>query len=359
MAVLSAIATSMITVTGVVFSVTVVALQLASSQFSPRVLRTFLRDRTVQVALGAFIASFIYALLVLRTVRTATPQQTAYVPRLSVSAAFLVLAFSLVMFVVYINHIAQSIRAARVIESIGDETRVVMRRMLEEVHERRAAPDPNHHAQREIVHSEQPGVVLAFDRHAIVRAAGRVDGCAFALVRPGDFVPTGMPLLELRWSGRTNGDGSREIATSLGKAVAVGRGPTLDQDPAFGFRQLVDIAIRALSPGVNDPTTAAQCLDQLHDLLRSSASRPWPSGLHDDEDGVLRFVESPRQWVELLDLALEEIVDAGAGSSQIHRRVRALLDDLAGVALAERRPAIRHQLARLPGVTAPRPVEVG
>ncbi len=349
-AVLLAISGSMITVTGVVFSVTIVALQLASSQFSPRVLRTFLRDRTVQVSLGAFIASFWYSLLVLRTVRDSTPSEPGYVPRASVSMAFVILAFGLVMFVAYINHIAQSIRAARIIQNIGAETHDAMQRFLADAEHGDGQSSP-HDSPRQglesgIVCSERSGVVIAFDHDRLVSTAANIGALARASVHVGDFVPTGAPLLELRSDG-PHAEIDDNAISGFRDGVLIGRHRVLERDVAFGIRQIVDIALRALSPSLNDPTTAVQCIDQLHDLLRASADEAFPSGIHLDSSRNPRFIERTRSWDDLLDLALEEIIHAGASTQQIPRRVARMLDDLSNVVPSDRRPAIERQALRL------------
>ena len=341
--VLSAIATSMIAFTGVVFSITIVVLQLASGQFSPRVLRTFLRDRATQSSLGIFIATFVYALLVLRDVRAASPAQSAYVPGLSVSMALVVLAISLGVFVYYIHHIAQAIRVSWIIDAVADETRHSI------VHQFTDMPDeglelaspPGDPAQ--VLVASTPGVVQVVGKRALVALARRND-CVLVM-RPsvGDFVPQGAALLDVYGGRELSVD---DVDEALGE-FALGLERTMEQDPAFGFRQIVDIAVRGLSPAINDPTTAVQCLDHLHDLLRYLARRPFRSGRLADEDGNLRLVVPPPSWEDYLDLALDEIRHYGAKSIQVARRIRAVLDDLETVVTGQGTEAVQRQRAVL------------
>lgn len=341
--VLSAIATSMIAFTGVVFSITIVVLQLASGQFSPRVLRTFLRDRATQSSLGIFIATFVYALLVLRDVRAASSESSAYVPGLSVSMALVVLALSLGVFVYYIHHIAQAIRVAWIVDAVADETRQSI------AHQFLDAPDEGLElampsgAPAQVLVAPVPGVVQAVGKRALVALARRSD-CVLVM-RPsvGDFVPEGAPLLHVYGERPLSANDADEAVDEF----ALGLERTMEQDPAFGFRQIVDIAIRGLSPAINDPTTAVQCLDHLHDLLRYLAARPFRSGRLGDGDGNLRLVVPPPSWEDYLDLALDEIRHYGATSLQIARRIRAVLDDLETVVAGGEADAVRRQRAVL------------
>jgi uncharacterized membrane protein len=352
--VLSAIATSMIAFTGVVFSVTIVALQLAGSQYSPRVLRNFLRDRRTQAALGSFIATFVYALLVLRGVRSAGPDSESDVPRFSVSMAFVVLAISLVLFVVYVNQIAQSIRASRIVARIGDETRGALEHVFADGDEEPEDVVMRVHSTKRtqtVLAADGPGIVEGFDVASLVDLAAEQDVCVEACVMVGDFVATGVPVLR--------SEPTADLADSdrLRRGVVVGLERTMDQDVRFGFRQLVDVALRALSPGMNDPTTAVQALDQLHDLLRRSVRCPFRSGLHADDAGTVRFVEPLPSWSELLQLAVTEIREASDGQVQVTGRLQDMLDDLADIAPLERRPAIARQRAAI-GRGRGRPVVV-
>lgn len=338
---LGAITSSVITFTAVVFSVTIVALQLASQQFSPRVLRTFLRDRSTQLTLGLFIATLTYTVLVLRDVRVETAQQEEFVPRLSVMLCLVVLAVSIAMFVQYLHHTARALRVSTIIQSVAQETRRVIERLAP------SEPDPAVAVPRllaspvRVVCTGHHGVVAAVSRDDLARHASHDDVVVAVVPVVGDFVPSGAPLLEVY------GDGDGVDEHQLRSTIAITQERTMRQDPSFGFRQIVDIAVRALSPGVNDPTTAVQCLDELHDLLRMIGQRPAWSGQVRDKDGEVRVLIPQPTWSAYLSLALDEIRMAGGRQPQIARRMRALLDDLEAAVSEERCPAVRAQLARL------------
>ncbi len=318
-AVLSAIITSMISFTGLVFSITVVVLQLTSSQFSPRVLRNFLRDRVNQVALGVFVATFVYALVVLRAVR-GTAQTQVFVPQLSVTLAFGFVLASVVVFLVYIDHIAQSIRAATIVTRIADETRAVLERRHPADAEP-VAPLPLPTTDGHAVAADGPGVVQHVDDAALSDLAV-AHTATICLVRAvGEFVPEGAPLLHVHGEDRPD-EGALRAAVHLGKERL------LDEDIGFGIRQLVDIAQRALSPGVNDPTTAVQVVDQLHDLLRRVASRHLVPRQQRDDAGRLTVHVPQPGLADHLGVAVGEIARAAADDGRVLDRLGVMLADL-------------------------------
>lgn len=332
---LSSVIQAMITFTGLVFSITIVVLQLTSGQFSPRVMRSFLRDRTIQFALGTFVATFVHAMVVLRAVR-GTGASDAFVPRLAVTVTFLLVLASVGVFIRYISHIANMIRLASIVDSIGKEVRALI-----ECRYPFGAPDPPDAPPlpppRRIVPSPQPGVLVSVNESALVdRAAGA--GVLVSLVpRVGDYVPAGAPLL------RVHGDAEipdEQLTGHLGFDIE----RTLEQDVAFAFRQLVDIAQKALSPGVNDPTTATQAIDIIHDLLRRLAPRGLGTGRRRDSDGTLRLVVPHWTFTELLDLAVGQIWHYGAQDAQVPGRLHQMLTDLSHVALPADQPAVRRWL---------------
>ena len=226
--ILSTIATSMMTFTGLVFTITIVALQLASSQFSPRVLRAFLRDRGSQVPLGIFAATFVYALIVLLEVRTGVVG-TPFVPGISIAMAFGLVLVSLSTFVHYVSHIAQSIRAVNVFEAVAHETR----RAIDENYPPGTAPPartPGRGPCDQVIVLGQPGgVIRGIDTGALVRLAARRDCVIWMRPAVGDFVAQGAPVFEVRGA-------SPVAARELLAHFDVGRERTMYQDPAFGFR---------------------------------------------------------------------------------------------------------------------------
>lgn len=343
--VLSTIASAMLTFTGLVFSTTMVVLTLTSGQFSPRVLRTFLRDRRIQFSLGVFVGTFVFALVALREVRGSGGEVDAFVPGLTVTVAFALVAASVGMFVQYLHHIAQSVRVVTIINRIGKEASAAVDRLYAEgagadrrdsrPWEQRLTSGPTRPLR-----ATQTGVVTAVRSGKLVAYAARAD-CVLELVPSvGEFVIEGQPLFRVR------GDGQLPDRRVVG-CVTIEEERDARQDVAFGFRQLVDIAERALSPGVNDPTTAAQCVDHVHALLYRLASRPFPSGAHVDGEGAVRLLQHTWSWKDYVGLACDEIRHWGAGSLQIHRRLRAMLNDLLTVVDEDRRPPLERQLALL------------
>ncbi len=335
---LSAIASSMLTLTALVFSITVVVLQLTSSQFSPRVVRTFLRDRQNQITLGVFIATFVYALMALREVRGQASVAAKFVPGVTISVAFGLTLISVGLFVAYIHHIANSIRLITIVTRIRRETESAIDRLAP------ADGDPvpiplQPHGASEVVAAGRSGVVAAIDIHRLVHLGAKADAVVWLRPRVGDYVPVGAPLL--------SGSSDQLDEDDLHEAIDLADERDTDHDIAFGLRLLVDIAERALSPGINDPSTAVQCLDQLHTLLRLLGTRPLPSGAYADADGIVRLVVPVTSWDDYVALACDEIRHWGASSLQIHRRLRALLQDLLEVVAVERRPPLRRQLALL------------
>jgi uncharacterized membrane protein len=334
---LATIASAAVTLTALVFSITMLVLQLASSQYSPRVLRTFLSDRNGQVTLGVFVGTFVYALAVLRGVDSSGTYDAGLAVNLAVVFAIVAVA----TFVQYVNHIAHTIRVTSILTRIADDTRAAIAERLPVMYVDGSPPAPPVEPRTELVLTPRAGVVQAVNERALVRAASRADCEVEILVCPGTFVPRGAAIAAV------HGGSLRDQAVL--DHVAVGRDRTTEQDVAYGLRQLVDIALRALSPSTNDPTTATQALDQLHDLLRDLSHRAIDEHVHRDDGGIPRLRVPEREWQELLDVTLDEIVHHGGTQPQVMRRLRDLLDDLERVAPPARRAGIAAKRATLTG----------
>lgn len=348
-ALLGAIATATLTLTGLVFSVTMLVLQLASSQLSPRVMRRFLRDRSNQIVLALFISTFAYALLALRNV------ENGDVPTLSVWLGFAMAMVSVVAFVHYIDHMAQSIRPSTVVSGIGEETRTAVDRMYpDELDSDDGGPDDDLIAEPEglgaasllppdatVAWTGRAGIVIDVDVRQMAQVA-ETHGLRVVL-RPlvGDFLPSGATAFDV-W-----GELNEEDETAFGQLIIVGRERTMQRDASFGIRQLVDIAERALSPGVNDPTTAVQAIDQVHEALRTIARRKLGPEVHRAEEGPgLAIVRRPT-WEDFVALGIDELRLSGRGSLQVNRRLRHLLDDVMAIVPPYRQPALRRQIRLL------------
>lgn len=343
--VLSAVVSSMLTLAGLVFSVTILVLQLASNQFSPRALRTFLRDHPSQLALGIFVGTFVYALLGLRIVRGTSEGIERHIPSLSVWLAVVLSVLSVGAFIYYIHHVSQSIRAVVILTRIGQETRSTLEQMypegLGEDAEEARQEKPEGIPSLLITSSDTSGVLVAVDEEQLLSCTREARVTLALVPMVGDFIPPQGVLFEV-WGDATALDVKR-----LFEALTFGPERTLQQDTAFGFRQLVDIAERALSPGINDPTTAVQAIDQLHDLLRRMVRQRFPSTTRKDETGALRLICPRPGWNAYVRLALDEVRQYGKGSIQVTRRLRFLLEDLLRVAPAFRRDELERQLMLL------------
>ncbi len=341
--VLGAIAGGMITFTGFVFSILLLAVQFGSSQFSPRMLRRFLRDPTTKAALGTFMATFIYALGVLRVVGTGTNQ--TFVPSNSVSVAVVLLLLSMLMFLRLLTRTTHGLRVASVLGDLGRDARRVVDRVYREPAvagegSEPQGPEPGGPV-RAVAYHGRPGIVQSADiAHLIERA--RDSGAVIELVpRMGDLIAEGSTLFLVH-------PGPGEIDDEwLRSTVATGDERTMGQDPAFAFRLLADISAKALSPGVNDPTTSVQALDQIDLLLRQVAGRRLVPGAGRDPSGTVRLWYRVPSWEDYLSLAIDETRLYGEGSVQVMRRLRALLEDLRAAVPEFRRPAIDAELALL------------
>ncbi len=342
--ILSSVASALMTLTGVVFSVTILVLQLASTQFSPRVLRTFLQDRGSQMVLGVFVGTFLYALLGLRSVKGESDGVEEYVPALSIWLCVVLTAACIASFVYFIHHIAQSIRAVNVLHRIGDDARAELNRSfpdgLEGAREP-VLPTPVEGASLVIPLGEAPGVIFAVDERHLVACAQKANVVIRLIPAMGDFVPYGAPLVEVF------GDAATLDVDEVLQAIVLGRERSVRGDLGFALRELVDVAERALSSGVNDPTTAVQALDQLHDILRRLVSRAFPPPYRLDDEGRVRLLMHRADWDAYVRLAVDEIRQYGDGSIQIARRLRALLEDLLTLSPPSRRGELQRQLAML------------
>jgi uncharacterized membrane protein len=337
LAILGAIAGSMITLTGLVLTIVLVVVQLAVGQFSPRIVRTILYDRPSQITMGVFAASFAHAMLAMREIGSA--DEGAPVPGLAILVAFGLVILSIIVLILYVNHIGQSLRAAALIDSVGDEMREIVDKLYPVPGtERRTIDTP-------VIEATKSGVLFHIDYGELVRAATEAS-CTLTL-RPmiGDFVPAGGPLFDV-----DKESAALDIARVL-DAVALGPERTLNQDVAYGFRMLVDIAERNLADPF-DPTTAVQAIDRLHDCLRQLAPRAFPSSDYLDEEGYIRLRVRHITWEGYVRLAFDEIRQTGASSAQVVRRIRAALEDLLTVAPPERRAPLEVQLQLLQAAIA-------
>jgi uncharacterized membrane protein len=337
--ILSAEASGMIAFTGLVVSIGVVVVQFGASQYTPRLVSRFTRDPIVKHSLGIFIAPAIFALVSLRSIGR---DGSEVVPSLTIGVNMVLLIAAVLAFFALVS-LLDLLRPRRVIaQMVGQASRAI----------RQVYPFPLDKAPRVdaiadapvtavVSHDGGSGVLSALDRARIVRAAARTGAVVEVAIGIGGYVPQGAPLFIVR--GPVEGLDERELR----RAAIVAEERTITQDPAFAIRAIVDIALRALSPAVNDPTTAVQVLDALDRMLIELSFRRLERGRISDRDGQLRLVYPNPGWAEVLDLALTEIRHYGANSPQIARRMRALILGLIEQAPELRRPALEDQLRRL------------
>lgn len=335
-AVVSAVGSAMMTFIGVVFSISLVAVQMASGQFTPRVVRLFVRSRITKATFAVFLATFVLSLLVLTSFDTADDARAVTtVPLVQSVLTLCMVALSLLLFVLYVNTTLRLMRISHVIARIATESfRVAASTPVSADGTDTPALGT---ATAWVPHEGRAGVLRDVHITRLVRVA-RKHGVVLRLIpRIGDFVVPGTPLLAVH-------GGTAPPRRALRYTISVGVERTYHQDLGFGLRQLSDIALRALSPAINDPTTAVQALDRVVQFLASLSRRPLDAALHRDRRGVVRLVQPVPGWTELVDLGFTEVRGCAVGSPQVSRRMLAGLDDLLLLAPADRsEPLVRHR----------------
>lgn len=298
-AVLQTIAGSMITVAGVTFSITIATVAQASGQFGPRLMTNFMQDTGNQITLGTFIATFIYCLIVLRTVQgTDGDGGGMFVPNISISLAMLLAMASLGVLIYFFQHIPESIHVSMMVSGAGRQLRL----LLDELYPARLGAAADRDAVEEAyaagegaledtapVFSATWGYVQTMDADAILAAAKRADLVIWVVARPGTFVDPNVPLAYVKPAERLDA----ALARSVRAGYIIGRKRTPNQDVLFLVDQLFEVAAKALSPGINDPVTAMTCVDWLTSALIELAGRDIPSPCRHDDKGALRVIAQP------------------------------------------------------------------
>lgn len=346
--VLIAIAAAVITVIGVVFSITILALTLASQQFGPRMMRNFVRDVGSQVTLGVFVGTFVYAVLVLGSVNSLSP---TFVPYLSTSTAEALLLVDLGILIYFIHHIAKLIQLPEVIASIADD---LMASIDAEFPERVDAPPSRagqEHAGKSVpellqlidergavVSSQVSGYIQYVGYSQLIAIATRTDSIVRLEHRPGHYLATGRPLAMVFPRAA-----APEVAQALRKAHVTGPHRTLVQDPVFAIDQLVEIAIRALSAAVNDTFTALTCIDWLSAGLGRVSGRVFDEGVYRDSSGRVRLIESDPSYARMVNRSFDKIRQAAQAMPAVLIR---LIDSLGSITLDTTSPEQRAVLRR-------------
>lgn len=327
---LNAISTSLITVTSLTFSLTVVTLQLASSQFSPRLLRTFTSDVFVQSTLAIFLATFTYAMTLLRAVR-GPDGESSFVPRISVTVAFILAITSVLALVLFLAHLVRKIRVETMLRDVHDNASATIVTSTNALHDAQSMPPlptPPPTALR--LTPPRSGFITGIDEAALLSAAQRAGACVVIDRHPGNSIVEGVPIgLAWAYSDAISADQYARLQRDVGAAIGVGYERTAAQDVGFGLRQLADVAIKALSPGINDPTTAVHALSHISALLCQLATRDLgPIVLRDDHNQVRVVLHRPA-FSALLDEAVTQPRRYGAADPQVLGRLFTLLEELA------------------------------
>jgi uncharacterized membrane protein len=345
--VLIAIAAAVITVVGVVFSITILALTLASQQFGPRMLRNFVRDIGNQITLGVFVGTFVYSVLALVSINSAS---ATFVPYLSTSVAEALLMVDIAVLIYFIHHIAKSIQLPEVIAGIA---RDLMRSIDAEFPDEVGFDDPS--VQRRagrsvpelltlmeedgaVVPSQVSGYIQYVGYAQLISIAARTDSVIRLEHRPGHYLATGRPLAFV-WPRAA----APEVALALSKAHVTGPHRTLVQDPVFAIDQLVEIAIRALSAAVNDTFTALTCIDWLSAGLGRVSGRILDEGVYRDGAGKVRLIEFDPSYARMVNRAFDKIRQGAQGMPAVLIR---LIDSIGSIMLDTTSPEQRIVLRR-------------
>ncbi len=340
-AIYSSIASGMIALTGIVFSLTFVMVQFSATAYSPRLVLWIARDTVMLSALGVFAATFLYAVAALAGVDR---DRTGTVPYISVCLVVGLLIASVCMFAALLHRISL-LQINRMLIFTGSQGRTVIDTLYSPLTSEAPGSDPTAEEQLPVtltlVHRGRPRAIQAMDVEQLIELAQRSGGMIEAVSAVGDTVVDATPLLLVR------GGATAPSEAELRKAIALGDGRTFEQDPKYALRLLVDIAIKALSPAVNDPTTAVQALDQIQDLLLHLGRSQLEIGRYCDGDGKLRVIVRFPAWEDFLRLAFDEIRSYGCNSVQVMRRMKALISDLIAALPAQRHQALRHWQGRL------------
>lgn len=344
-AVMGTIASSMFTLVAIASSAILVVVQLASAQLTPRLIALVYRNSVRKFSISLFVFTFTFSVAVLVRIDDKVPLLTSYIA----AYGFLL---NLAFFLYFIDDMGKTLRPSAVVRTVALAGREVIRSVYpkyihdEQMHVTNSIMKWNGRRHR-VVLNRIDGVILAFDLKGLVSLAEN-SNCVVELVPEiGDFVAAGTPLFRIY-------DGGDELDDdSLRRLLALGQERTLEQDPMFAFRIIVDIASKALSPAINDPTTAVLSIDQLHHLLRDIGNRHLSDGRGVDTRGQLRLVYRTPDWEDFVRLSVTEIRHYGRDSVQVTRRLKAMLENLKQT-LPEHRAPLLHQELRLLALSAKR-----
>lgn len=343
---LSTVSSSAISVTGVVFSITILVLSMASAQFGPQLLGNFMQHRGTQVVLGAFVGTFVYCLIVLSAVRN--DEMLVFVPNLSVGLGLLLGILSFGLLIYFIHHVSVFIQASRVISDVGERMEAsVSRAFPERDSGSRTTPDeedagPIHEkfaSQGCAARSTESGYLQMIDWEALCRVAADNDLMLEMTCRPGHYIVEGEKLVLVLPQDRTDD----KILSRICGALLLGPERIPPQDPEFAVHQLLQVALRALSPGINDPYTAINCIDRLSAALAHLAERQLPSRYLLDKQGKVRVINNPYTYGGIVNTAFDQLRQHAAGNAAVTFR---LLEVAATLGEQNLPPPFREALER-------------
>ena len=342
-AVLIGVAAAVITVAGVVFSVTILVLQLASQQFGPRMLRNFIRDRSTQITLGLFVATFVFSILALGSVGT---EGAGFVPHLTVTVCLALTLVDVAVLIYFIHHLATSIQLTTVVSSIAQDFAAAAEQLRTEAdaldlgqpHAGASLEDLTRQLDGEgtTIPAARSGFLQAVGHARLIRIASSIDAVIRLLSRPGHFVVEGLAVAVV-WPA----DRASDVSQALDRAHVIGPHRTLTQDVGLAVDQLVEIALRALSPAVNDTFTALNCVDWIGTVLSQVTVRPLPEGVYRDGQGQIRLIDPVITFEQLVKRAFDKVRQAGTGNPAVLIRQ---LENLERIIRCTRNPAGRALL---------------
>ncbi|GJN97824.1 hypothetical protein NJB18091_26000 [Mycobacterium marinum] len=349
---LSAIATSLVTVTSLTFSLTLITLQLASSQYTPRLLRTFAADHFVQRTLAVFLATFAYALTVLRSVRNKRGEGAEFVPQIAVTLSYLLAMVSVLALVLFLGHLVRQIRIEMMLGHVSAEATATAHRVLDPLDD--DEPDdriPSPPTAHSMIVTQASGFLVEVDERAVLAAAVDADAVVWLDRQVGSSLIAGVPAA-FCWSADPSCPLDAERLASLRKrvcaAMRTGMERTSTQDISYGLRQLTDVVIRALSPGINDPTTAVHGLSSCAAVLCDLVNYRLGHRVLRDDDGAPRVVVAAPDLAALLDVVCTQVQQYGSRDPVVLARLLSLLRELAWTArLPVHRRAVAGRLVRV------------
>jgi uncharacterized membrane protein len=336
--ILSTVAASTFTLVVLVSSAMLLAIQLASAQLSPRIISMIYRTSHGKLAFSVFVFTFTFAVATLVRIEKTVPTVTGYIACYS----FLI---NIALFIYFVDMLGKTLRPSAALRQVGMAGREVIRSVYPSLRtEDTRLPEPLRipgHVERRVIQSAKDGALLAFDMSGLISRATK-SNCVIELVpQVGDFIASGDPLFRI--FGKSDALADAELCNS----AAIGHERTLEQDPMFAFRIIVDIASKALSPAINDPTTAVLAIDQIHHLLRDIGKRYLAEGQEREAQGQLRLLYRTPEWEDFVQLGTTEIRQYGDESIQVQRRLRAMLEDLIETLPPHRHAVLQKELALL------------